>query len=826
MHDILQTFTDHLKEVLTRSLTYSVEHGIEHVSPIHLLHALSSQEGSIGHQILQRLDVKTDDIAHFLQSVDVTPVRTKNTPLLSEESRSIIEYAVFSANRHEHTYIGTEHLLDGILQSQDADIHAFFKKQHIDKEAIAKILRIIFATTTEFPKIFEKSPKDVFQSLQTSSKPAESAITDDSDDDMAALDFFAEELTQPKFVKTIDPVIGREEEILRLAQILARRTKNNPILIGEPGVGKSAIVEGLAKNIVRGNVPPALIDKQIYRLDLASLIAGTMYRGEFESRLKQLLEEIEERPEVILFIDEIHSIMGAGAATGSLDAASMLKPALARGQVRCIGATTPDEFKKTIETDGALERRFQPIYVNEPDLEKTLAILHGVKAHYEAFHQVSYTDDMLALAVQLANRYLHHKQFPDKAIDILDEAGALVATKRKARKWQKDLAEKKRQLREVQKRKEDAVAAEEFAKAMKEKELEEELAKSIENIKASKVARTAVEEQHIVTVVSAITSIPVSEIETKRTQGLKGLHTRLRKTIIGQDDIVKQVALALGRAKLGLGHEEKPRASFFFVGPSGVGKTALAKAISSEMFEESGSFLRLDMSEYRERHTISSLLGSPAGYIGYRDKNKLADHVKQHPHSVILFDEVEKAHPDVLHILLQILDNGRITDATGREIDFRQTIIVLTSNIGSEYFERDALGFSSGDHEQRNNLHKQILERAREQFSRELMNRIGLFCVFDQLSTAAVQKIVKKQLVELHQRLEKHGVDLRLPKHIEAKIAEQIETKFGARDIDRVIEKHIEHPLTEALLKLSADAKKRFSLKAPKTKAWTIEHRG
>lgn len=809
MNDIVSKFTNHLKNALTRALCLVVESKGEAISPTHLLWALATQRGSVAAEILMKAGITQEQLKNIGGDISdqIKPISHEQNllPVLSDDAKILIEKAVLTANAYEHRYIGTEHLLSGIMQIKPKEVQDFFDIHKIDNAQIQNNLATVFKTTTNFPELPEKNKAmmDALQELESFGLDEVGHHNEiDDDSKTLAIDYFTDELTDKKWLKDVTPVIGRKVEIKRLNKILARRQKNNPILVGEPGVGKTAIVEGLAKYIVEGEVSNFLSEKRILRLDLASLIAGTMYRGEFESRLRQLIDEVVERPEIILFIDEIHTIMGAGSASGSLDAANILKPALARGDIRCIGATTPSEFKKFIETDGALERRFQQISVKEPDQQETKEILQGVKSYYENHHGVSYSEEAIDSSIYFANRYFTEKRFPDKAIDILDEAGAEANIKRKKQKSKNNIEQLQSRLDELTKEKKEAVLNEKFEDAIRLKEEEKDIQEKIEEERKSKTSHriVTIQSTDIIRVVAEMIEVPVQQLSRNEQNKLSKLEKTIQKHVIGQDASVKCVSNAVRRAKLGIAKSEKPLASFLFVGPSGVGKTHLAKTLAKEVFAQTDTFLRLDMSEFGESFTVSKLIGSPAGYVGYRESTKLTDHVKQHPHSVILFDEFEKAHKDIHGLLLQILDDGMLTDATGRKINFRNTIIIMTTNAGGSWFDKSNLGFthsaSTSEKERELNL-REILS---DSFKPELLNRIGHICIFNRLSKPSLEKIAKNELFDLKKRLKEKNIELSIAGSAIKSLAERTNAKLGARDLQRILEEEIEHRIAQIIL--------------------------
>lgn len=808
MNELIEKFTGHLKSVLTRALCFVVETGGETISPSHLLWALGTEDGSIGAEILRKAGVSQTSLRELVGAPATTeslpaPAAAHATPLLSEEAKRVIEKAVLAAGMHEHRYVGTEHLLYGLMELTPADIASFVAQENINENVITENLATVFKTTASFPDF----PKHEHTS-DSPTKPCEdcghvhpnpATAEGEGDDKSTALDYFTDDLTAKEAAEHIDPVIGREREIERVVNVLARRTKNNPLLLGDPGVGKTAVVEGLAKRIAEGSVPDAIANCRVLRLDMAALVAGTMYRGDFESRLTQVIDEVSEHPDIILFIDELHTIIGAGAASGSLDAANILKPALARGDIRCIGATTQQEFKKHIETDPALERRFAPIHVGEPTTAQTHAILLGLKDRYEKHHNVTFTTDAVDCIIALADRHMTGRQFPDKAIDLLDEAGAAASVAQPHAKRAKNIRALEADLARVREDKAAAVAEERFpeALALKEEEatLNDEIARL--NKKGHTAPKTEIDAAFIRRVASRVTGVPLEHLTANEHTALRELSSRLKRHVIGQDVAVDRVASAIRRAKLGLGRSERPLASFMFAGPSGVGKTELARAIAREVFNDHKALIRLDMSEFSEGFTVSKLIGAPAGYVGYRESAKLTDAVRERPHSVILFDELEKAHRDVQALLLQILDDGIITDATGRQVNFRNAIIVMTTNAGRERFEHGALGFGESA---KTPLIEDLRPSLEEHFRVELLNRIDHICVFRPLLEADVARIAQKALGELLGRLSQQNISATFGKTLPQTLAKAVSLKHGARDVHRVIEERVEQLIADVIL--------------------------
>lgn len=796
-HDIIEKFSTHLKNVLTRALCLVVEKNQGTVRPEHLLWALGTEKGAIGAEVLHKLQVKPERLRLLADRmpVDRHGGPAVGSPLLSDSAKRALEKAVFTANVYEHRYVGTEHLLSGLLQSGDAGVEAFFAAEHIELDVLREQVAIVLKSASKFPEMAE---------MMTDITPASGAKETDAPEEPTktpALDFFGRDLTHESMQAKLDPVIGREKEIDRVTEILCRRTKNNPLLLGEPGVGKTAIVEGLAKRMFEGRVPEALAGKRLISLDLALVIAGTMYRGEFEARLRQIVEETKKTGNVILFIDEIHQIVGAGSAAGSLDAANILKPALARGEIRCIGATTPAEFKKHVETDAALERRFQTVQVLEPDAATALDVLRGVASQYESYHHVRFSPAALESAVRLSMRFLTDRRLPDKALDLIDEAAASVRVHREVPGPVEERRTLERRLAEIQAQKRQAVAEEQFLHAIELKEEEERVTELLGRLKASTGPEEAniISERDIAQVVSRTVGIPFEDIAEEEQSRLLELEPDIRKHIVGQDDAVRAVADALRRAKVGLSHPNRPLASFLFVGPSGVGKTELAKAMAHAFFHDPKALIRLDMSEYAEGFSASKLVGAPAGYVGYRDTATLSDRVKQRPYAIVLFDELEKAHRDVQNLLLQILEEGELRDATGRVVSFRQTIIVATSNVGLERFTSGGIGFSSSEDERFASLSGDVRKELESRFRPELVNRLDRTLVFRPLPHTHLESIAIKQLDDLQARLAAKGTRLKYEKALPATIAKKADPALGARDIRRILQSEVEPALADLL---------------------------
>jgi len=832
-YDIINKFTTHLKNALTQALSFAIENGTTEIQPEHLLIAIGYQRGCVGAEILEKLNIQTEQLRDLIQKNGVqndnNGIDTTNPmfggPKLSNDAKKAIEKAVLTANVYEHKYIGTEHLLSGISQIESAKVEHFLTEHKINSRELRRQISVVLRGTSRFPEIADNldlpatdTPVVEDELLSQFDESLMSAAIEEKSK-TPALDFFARDLTTKECQKNIDPVIGRANEIQRMMEILCRRTKNNPILIGEPGVGKTAIVEGLAKKILKGDVPDILANKKIFALDLAMVVAGTMYRGEFEARLKQVIDEVKNDPEIIIFVDEVHNIIGAGSSTGSMDAANILKPALARGDIHCIGATTSAEFKKHIEPDAALERRFQPVQINEPSSIKTLEILRGIKNNYEKFHQIKITDQALESAVSLSTRYIQDKYHPDKAIDLIDEAAAAKRIKRHKNKSSTKIQKIENQLTELLNKKHKAIVDEKFLDAIDLKKQEQTLKTEYQKLISTQENKSflgTIDVADIAAVVSRTKKIPLKNLLKEERLRLLNLEKQLASYVLGQKETIKKVSNFIRRAKTGISDPARPLASFLFLGPSGVGKTELAKVLSHTLFEEDDSIIRLDMSEFAESFTASKLIGSPAGYVGYRDSTKLSDKVKQRPYSVVLFDEVEKAHKDITNLLLQILEEGEISDATGRKINFKNTIIILTSNIGIERFTSGNIGFYDNDASKRKIIEANIMKDLEEHFQPELLNRLDEICIFNPLEKKVVNAITKLQLEGLQERLLNQSIICELDKSVIRHVSQKsYNPKYGAREIRRVIQENIESKIAEHILKSgkSSDSRLVISVK-------------
>ena len=706
-------------------------------------------------------------------------------------AKKVLELSLREALQLGHNYIGTEHILLGLIREGEGVAAQVLVKLGAD---LSRVRQQVIQLLSGYAG-----------SKEAGGAPTGGGSTESAPSGSLVLDQFGRNLTQLAREKKLDPVIGRQREIERVMQVLSRRTKNNPVLIGEPGVGKTAIVEGLAQNIVEGDVPETLHAKQLYTLDLGALVAGSRYRGDFEERLKKVLKEIRTRGDIILFIDELHTLVGAGAAEGAIDAASILKPMLARGELQTIGATTLDEYRKHLEKDAALERRFQPIKVEEPSVTETIEILKGLRERYEAHHRVSITDQAIVAAANLADRYISDRHLPDKAIDLIDEAGSRLRIRRM--QAPPDYRELEDEIAKVRREKEAAIEAQQFERAAKlrdrEKELLDQRSSKEQEWRAEGVDLfNEVNEESIAEVLALWTGIPVYKLTEEETAKLLRMEEELHKRIVGQNEAIKSVSQAIRRTRAGLKDPKRPSGSFIFLGPSGVGKTETAKALAEFLFGDESSMIQLDMSEYMEKHTVSRLVGSPPGYVGYDEGGQLTEAVRRKPFSVVLFDEIEKAHPDVFNALLQILEDGRLTDAQGRTVDFKNTVIIMTSNLGTADLKKSALGFARADeHVTYEKMKEKVHEELKRHFRPEFLNRIDDVIVFHQLSTEEITEIVDLLIKRLQSQLESQGLAFELTQEAKFLLARKgYDASLGARPLRRAIQRMVEDPLSEKIL--------------------------
>lgn len=823
---ILEKFTIHLRHTLSHSIHLAWKLHHEAIQPAFLLYGLSEQKGSLAANILEKHHLSGALIEDYLSGARSGSGKKKTKtavgvpsqwPEFSSSTKRLIESAAMLAMEFKHAYIGTEHLLLAMIQKPDRDVLGLLQSQRISRDQVSTQLLNMMTSTSKFSEIqsFFSSAQSKSGTMDHESKDQLQQRDNQKDKSPAsttpALDYFGIDLTSEKHAARIDPVIGREEEINRLIHILSRRTKNNPVLVGDPGVGKTAIVEGLAKKIVAGQVPEVLLNKRIIGIDLSLVVAGSMYRGEFESRLKQIIEETKANSDVILFIDEIHMLVGAGGVGGgNVDAANILKPALAKGEIRCIGATTGSEYRKYIEHDAALDRRFQPIQVKEPSEAEAIEILKGLRRYYEDFHHIRISDDVVTYAVRWSIRYLPERRLPDKAIDLIDEAGAKLYVNRKSPAALKRFEELNRQLKAIRQQKEAAVHAEQFQRVMKLKKKEDALMKKSEmafdEVERLKLPVTELIVGDIAGAVSNMTNIPVEHILATGKERFKLVESTLRQFVMGQDAAIKNVTSVLKRSYAGLSSPDKPLGSFLFLGPSGVGKTHLAKVIAEHVFGDPNALIRIDMSEFSESFSISKLIGAPAGYVGYNDGVKLSDQIRKKPYSVVLFDEIEKAHPDIFNMLLQVLDEGRLTDSTNRELNFRNAVIVLTSNVGIHLLTKQAeIGFDNAPSKEKEmeftEIESTILSQLPDYFPAEFLNRIDHEIVFRPLDEKSMERIVALEFQDVAARLSEQGIMVTLSTDAATYLArESYNPKQGARFVRKKIAELIEEPLADELL--------------------------
>jgi ATP-dependent Clp protease ATP-binding subunit ClpC len=791
MSDNLDKFTKRARRVLTYAQEEATRLNHNYIGTEHLLLGLIREEEGLAAKVLRDLGVNQDRARQVIEDI----VGRGNAPVgarlnLTPRTKRVIELAVDEARRLGHRYIGTEHLLLGLVREGDGIALNVLKSLNISPDTVRSQLN-----------------KAVLEALP------EKATADEkkkSDSKTPLVDQLATDLTALAEQGKLDPVIGRQKEIERVIQILARRTKNNPALVGEPGVGKTAIVEGLAQQIVQGNVPGPLLNKRVVQLDVGSLVAGTIYRGQFEERMKRVIEELKGS-KTILFIDELHMVVGAGAAGSAVDAANILKPALSRGELQVVGATTAEEYRKHIESDGALERRFQPVRVEEPSVEETIEILKGIRPRYEAHHQLKITDEALVSAANLASRYVTDRFLPDKAIDLIDEASSRVRMYKVPKP--PEYVQTDSALKEIVKEKETAVEHEQFDLAAELLGKEADLRERLQQMKLNwmdAVSKTPprVSSDDIAEVVAMWTGVPVTSIATEESQRLLKMEEEVHKRIIGQDEAIVSIAKAVRRARAGLKDPKRPIGSFIFLGPTGVGKSELAKALAAFMFGSEKLLVQLDMSEFMERHNVSRLVGAPPGYIGYEEGGQLTEAIRRHPYSVVLFDEIEKAHPEAFNMLLQILEDGHLADAKGRKVDFRNTILIMTSNIGADLIQRDGvLGFGvqrdevKTEEDAYKTMREKLMNEMKRIFRPEFLNRLDNVVVFRALTKEDIKQIVDVQIGYLQPRLDEHKLKLQLTDAARDKLAgEGYDRNLGARPLKRVIQRTIEDPLSEGVL--------------------------
>ena len=795
---MMQRFTDDAQRVLSFAQEAALELGHDYVGTEHVLIGLIKVKNGVAAKALNELGLSAETIIEDVEEHIGRGNKKASSVYMTPRVKHVLELAVEVANHMNHNYVGTEHILLGLLSDGGGVAVGILRNHNIRANDIVDTIRTI---------------------LGSSDSASHSGKDRKDNSSLGELADFSTDLNESAKQGKIDPVIGRDKEIARVIQILSRRTKNNPVLIGEPGVGKTAIAEGLAQRIVNGNVPEILRNKRIISLSISSMLAGAKYRGEFEERLKKAIDEVQKHDDMIIFIDEIHTLVGAGATEGAMDAANILKPALARGEFQVIGATTLDEYKKHIEKDAALERRFQPVLVGEPSEEDALEILKGLRDRYEAFHKAKITDEALEAAVSLSSRYITDRFLPDKAIDVVDEAASKV--RMKVFSAAPDVKALETQLADVKKEKEAAVTAQEFEKAAEmrdeEKRIEKEINDKKKAAKENSDAKLVVTDEDIASVVAQWTGIPVSKIAQEESESLLHLEEELHKRVIGQDEAVVAVSKAVRRARAGLKDPKRPIGSFLFLGPTGVGKTELARALAVALFGDETAMIRLDMSEYMEKHTVSRLVGAPPGYVGYEEGGQLTDAVRRKPYSVILLDEVEKAHADFFNILLQVLDDGRLTDSQGRTVDFRNTVIIMTSNLGAKALRKDSpeLGFlaakkADSNTEDTNGVNfkeakKSVMDSVKRHFRPEFLNRIDEMIVFHALTSNDLKEIVTILMDTVVKRLGDMGLSLEIsPAAMDLLVKEGSDFSMGARPLKRAIQRLIEDPISDLILQGNA----------------------
>ncbi|MFD2369489.1 ATP-dependent Clp protease ATP-binding subunit [Brevibacillus sp. GCM10020057] len=782
-------FTERAQKVLALALEEAVRLGHKDIGTEHVLLGLIREGEGIAAKALQSLGLGLDKIQSEVESLigrGTEQSGSNYTPNYTPRAKKVIELSMDEARKLGHTYVGTEHILLGLIREGEGIAARIMNNLGVSlNKARQQVLQLLGSS-------------EMMASHQPSGgNPAASTPT---------LDGLARDLTAIARDGGLDPVIGRQKEIERVIQVLSRRTKNNPVLIGEPGVGKTAIAEGLAQKIVNNEIPETLRDKRVMTLDMGTVVAGTKYRGEFEDRLKKIMDEIRQAGNIILFIDELHTLIGAGGAEGAIDASNILKPALARGELQCVGATTLDEYRKYIEKDAALERRFQPIQVDEPTAEDAVKILHGLRDRYEAHHRVKITDEAIEQAVKLSDRYITDRFLPDKAIDLIDEAASKVRLQ--SFTVPPNLKELEGRLEEVRKEKDAAVQSQEFEEAAALRDQEQKLREELDKTKKDWKERQGklnmeVTPEDIAQVVASWTGIPVLKLKEEEAERLLKMEDILHSRVIGQEEAVKSISRAVRRARAGLKDPKRPVGSFIFLGPTGVGKTELARAVAETLFGDEDAMIRVDMSEYMEKHSTARLVGAPPGYVGYDEGGQLTEKVRRKPYSVILLDEIEKAHPDVFNILLQVLDDGRLTDSKGRTVDFRNTVVIMTSNVGASMIKKNmTLGFTTGDTERKyQDMKDRVMDELKKSFRPEFLNRIDEVIVFHSLEQEHIEQIVSLMTDELRKRLQEQNIDFQLTDEAKKVLAKEgFDPAYGARPLRRAIQRHIEDKLSEELL--------------------------
>jgi len=830
----LDNLSTNLKNAIAKAISLAASRENEHVRPLHILLVLQEQEGAIGAEVLSKLNLDKETIEKKLE-INKEEVETSSLPELSDKSKQALEKAMLLAHEYNHNYIGTEHLLSGLVHCKDEEVDKILQENNLTPQDVDKQVEIILKGTARFPDL--ENISETLEEIKNMSKNQaslpgsgghmkpqlfsqnQSKQNKTKQKKQSVLEMFTTELTSKKIQADIDPVIGRDTEIQRLINVLCRRNKNNPVLVGEAGVGKTAIVEGLAKKIVEGDVPDILRRKQLFSLDLTLLISGTIYRGEFESRLNKIVEKFKHQDDYILFIDELHNIIGTGSNQGTMDAANILKPALARGELQCIGATTIDEYEQYITDDPALERRFQSINVEEPSLEETKEILTGVKEYYDKYHEVEITEGAIENATKLSNKYIHNNFLPDKALDLMDEAASSVRTQRE----EGDLEKKKRELKEVKKdykrKKETAIEQENFDEALKwkralsttNKKLDQTEEKIIHNKKKEDPDKVTAE--NVARILGMQLSVDTDLLLQDEWEKLNNLDSKLKEEVFGHEQVIQKIVDSLKKSYLGIHDEDSPLSSLLFAGPSGVGKTELAKTLAEKLYYDKDALVKVDMSEFSEAHGVSKLLGSPAGYVGHDQRNKFLEQVKKRPYSVILLDEFHEAHPDVQKLTLQILDEGELTDSTGKTISFNHAIIILTTTVGSDLFKSQGIGFEDAENQQQK-ANEVIKDKLKDTFSKPLIGRINEICLMSPLEAQDTEKIVDKKITEISKNLQqRHNIAIEPEQEALTSLAkESYDKDTGVRHLEQLVEKTIQNLVIEIMTENKEDSEGKFKL--------------
>ena len=803
-------FTSRAKKAIEIANNAAIELGHRYIGTEHILYGLAKEGSGVASKVIEKQGITPEDILDITVELVGREEPIEETLGFTPRTKRVIENAFIEARKLGYNYIGTEHILIGLLREGDS---------------IAT--RILLELNINIPKFYGEIIRVINEgeNLSSNNENNSNSKKTGSYNQTPTLNQFGEDLTEKAREGKLDPIIGRKEEIERVIQILSRRTKNNPCLIGEPGVGKTAVVEGLAEKIVTGDVPEILKDKRVVTVDISSMVAGAKYRGDFEERIKKALEEVKKVGDIILFIDEIHTIVGAGSAEGAIDAANILKPLLARGEIQLVGATTLNEYRKFIEKDSALERRFSPVTVNEPSEKDTILILKGIRDKYEAHHNVKITDEAIEAAVKMSVRYINDRFLPDKAIDLIDEA----ASKARLKTYTEpdSLKELEEEISNVSKDKEEAVRTQKFEKAASLRDREKELKAKYEKEQKkwknkNNKAITDITEENIAEVIASWTGIPAKKITENENEKLKNLEKNLHQRVIGQNEAVEAVAKAIRRGRVGLKDPKRPIGSFLFLGPTGVGKTELSKALAECLFGDENAIIRIDMSEYMEAHSVSKLIGSPPGYVGFDEGGQLTEKIRRRPYSVVLFDEIEKAHPDVMNMLLQILEDGRLTDSQGRTVNFKNTVIIMTSNIGARLItDKKSLGFSVNSLNKEDNKEeekakkeyedtkKEVMEALKRELRPEFINRIDEIIVFHKLNDTEIDKIIDIMLEEVVNRLKEQKIKIEIDNKVKKLIASKgIDKSFGARPLRRTIQNVLEDALAEEILDGKLDNEK------------------